>query len=190
MKSVCVALVVLLAVNGSLAFWTSCPSGAAPTAVSSPVCTSTVCTVSRGGTLTGEATFRATAAHTALQSTFHAVVFGLETDLTGSDPDAARVCEQLQGVTCSPSNPLTAGSSYTWNLRFSVPTNTPVLSNTQVRSKFSFETFVFRMFDGNFNLFMKQFVFAMELVLLHALKSWPTLPLNLLKICLIILQMT
>jgi hypothetical protein len=120
-----------------MAHWISCTTGGTPPIeVSSPICSSTVCTVNRGGRLIGEATFRATAAHTAFQSTFHAIILGIETDLTAGDPEADKVCQQLQGVVCSQSNPLVPGNSYVWNLGFNVPANTPALSNTQVRGEF------------------------------------------------------
>lgn len=138
MNSVCVALVLVLAVGGTYGqqFWSACTTAAPqppPLAMTSPNCTATSCTTVRTQVLQGQLTFTATAAHTSLQSTFHA--FRIQGELLIGQMNPA-ICDELEGVRCGPGSPLVAGTSYVWNVAFVVPNDIPLVDNVNIRGKF------------------------------------------------------
>lgn len=126
MKAFAFTLVVLLAVCGSQAFYTSC-GGIRPVSVASPNCGATTCSVTRGGTLSGTLVFDNTASHTNIRSEFSATIGGQQTVL-GGDP----VCTEL-----TPTCPITAGQRVTWQFTHTVATTVPVLSGVPIRSEYS-----------------------------------------------------
>jgi hypothetical protein len=131
MQKFCVAIVLLLAVTGTLAFSRACAGGQPqPTSVTSPVCSTEtgLCTVARGGALTGTIVFSAQSAQASLAPVY--TVRGP----TGNFiiPTTQNACDSI-----SPACPTTTGTTYTWNLNVPVPTQVPAfLQGVPFESKF------------------------------------------------------
>ncbi|CRL04613.1 CLUMA_CG017681, isoform A [Clunio marinus] len=135
MMKLIVALTLLLAVtNVSGNFWRDCGDGTpAPNWVTSPFCDAVRCTVTRGGTLLGQAQHTSPRSYSQLIIRFTAFVLGIPVVIPNT-PGNENACTQLaDGVTC----PTPANTPIVWNINLPIPTTVPALNNAPVRIELS-----------------------------------------------------
>ncbi|KAG5676501.1 hypothetical protein PVAND_006332 [Polypedilum vanderplanki] len=117
-------LILTLAIASANAFWTPCTSGPAPTSVTSPSCSGTSCTITRGEILRATFVFPANVAASSLDVIIRAYA------AIGGDPIQLPVTPPHDNAcsSISPSCPTSVGTSYTWNIDFEVPTDIPAIN--------------------------------------------------------------
>ncbi|KAG5673376.1 hypothetical protein PVAND_003432 [Polypedilum vanderplanki] len=132
-----IALTVLLALSGANAFWSACsdlPNALAPRTVESASCSPTLCTVTRGETLIADAYMTFNQAHSRLDVSVTAYIFGIGVNLP-QDPPHDNACNSLLNAATGAHHgcPTTPGTEKIWRINMLVPTTYPSFSNTRVR---------------------------------------------------------
>lgn len=128
-----IAIVLLLAVNAAVGFWTACPGLPAPTFATSVHCDAVLCTVRRGDMLIAQAGFVATRVHQRLDVAMTTSFLGIPINLE-IEEQWSNACILLQGGHVCP---LAPGGNFVWDLHSPIPANYPALSNVIIRSKFA-----------------------------------------------------
>ncbi|KAG5676499.1 hypothetical protein PVAND_006330 [Polypedilum vanderplanki] len=115
-------VVLTLAIASANAFWTSCTSGPPPTSVTSPSCSGTSCTVTRGEGLAATVVFSPAQSSPVLDVNIRAYFFGQELEIPNS-PGNENAC-----VSLSPPCPTTANQPHTWNIDIGIPSTLPAIN--------------------------------------------------------------
>ncbi|KAG5673377.1 hypothetical protein PVAND_003433 [Polypedilum vanderplanki] len=130
-----IALTVLLALSGANAFWTRCadlPNAVAPREITSPSCSGTSCTVTRGQTLTANAFATFTQVHHRLDVRVRVFVLGVGIEIP-MDPPNDNACNSLLLNGVQHGCPTTPGVEKVWVINMPVSQLTPAVSNARVR---------------------------------------------------------
>ncbi|XP_070508416.1 uncharacterized protein [Chironomus tepperi] len=130
-----VALTVLLAISGANAFFACCsdqPNAVCPRTVTSPSCSGTRCTVSRGEILQADAFFTPVRAHARLDVETTAYVLGVGVNLPVPEPDN-NACNSMFRNGVNVGCPTVPNVEHLWRLNYQIPTTIPAFNNARVR---------------------------------------------------------
>jgi hypothetical protein len=125
-----VALVVLLAISGTQAYWSGCPGILGPTSITSPACSGSACTVVQGTTADFTSSITFARAHSHLMTRLTVFIGGVGIVIPQTPPHD-NACNQ---IAC----PTVPNVPTTYVLTLTITTGTPVTNNADVRCKYSF----------------------------------------------------
>ncbi|CAG9809078.1 unnamed protein product [Chironomus riparius] len=125
----------LLAVSSASAFWSACsdhPGVLAPTSITSPACTGSLCTVVRGEVLNSDVYFVFPTAHSRLDVRISVILYGVEVNIPLEAPyDDA--CNFMYRGGAFVGCPTVSGQEHLWKIGMEIPHEYPAFNNEVVR---------------------------------------------------------
>jgi len=127
----------LLAVSSASAFWSECynhPDALAPTNVTSPACSGSLCTVVRGEVLTSDIYFVFTSAQNSLDVRVSVYIHGVLVNIP-IEPPHNNACNFMYRGGSFVGCPTVAGQEHVWKTEMEIPLDYPEFYNEYVRCK-------------------------------------------------------
>lgn len=128
----------LFAVSSASAFWSACPDHptvVAPTSITSPSCSGSLCTVVRGEVLNSDVYFLFPSAHSSLNVRISVILYGVEVNIP-LEPPYDNACNFIYRGGVFVGCPTVAGQEHLWKIGMSIPHEYPAFTNEIVRCKF------------------------------------------------------
>lgn len=127
---------VLFVFTGAQASFHACctdlPNAVCPSRVTSPSCSGTRCTVTRGQQLEAEAHFTPVRAHSRLDVVVTAYALGVGVNLPVPEPDD-NACNNMYRGGVNVGCPTVPNVEHMWKLNYQIPTTIPAFANARVR---------------------------------------------------------